>query len=123
MSRPKTLSGARLRDRARGVLGYEDRDRRGVRPLGEALYRGIPDPDARRCLWRHPRADAGTLQDDGRCDGASHSMVPGLEPQGRMGQTRFRGGRIVDRQVSFDGREVVQIKSRWGDLEMDSLPD
>ena len=29
----------------------------------------------------------------------------------------------MDKQLSFDGREVVQIKSRWGDLEMDSLPD
>jgi hypothetical protein len=26
-------------------------------------------------------------------------------------------------QLSFNGREVVQIRTKWGDLEMDSLPD
>ena len=29
----------------------------------------------------------------------------------------------MDKQLSFDGREVVQIKTKWGDLAMDSLPD
>lgn len=31
-------------------------------------------------------------------------------------------GRVVDRQLSFDGREVTQIKSKYGELELDSLP-
>jgi hypothetical protein len=29
----------------------------------------------------------------------------------------------MDGQLRFDGREIAQIKSRWGDLEFDSLPD
>lgn len=29
----------------------------------------------------------------------------------------------MDRQLSFDGREVTQIKTKWGDLELDQLPD
>lgn len=29
----------------------------------------------------------------------------------------------MEGQITFDGREVAQIRSKWGDLEVDSLPD